>query len=242
MPAKLDVGATLREVFATYREQAMVLLPVAFLLFFVSAVANTLAPRGFALLVLPLILSILIATLYQGMVVSLVRDLRGGGHDSSVRGLVRSVLPVFWQLVGAGILAGVGIGFGFLLFLPGLYMATIWAVIAPAIVIERREVLEAFVRSHQLVKGNGWRVFVIVVLVAGVFGLVVGFAFILLAREIADNQVLVIASSALASTITAPIEALVAAVLYFRLLEMHGGSAPAPPLEPPAPPPPPPAA
>ena len=227
MPAKLDVGATLREVFETYREQARILLPVAFVLFLVSAVANTLAPSSFAFFVLPLIFSILIATLYQGIVVSLVRDLRSGRRDSSVRELASSVLPVFWQLVGAGILAGIGIGFGFLfLAIPGLYLTTIWAVIAPAIVIERREVLDALGRSRQLVQGNGWRVFVVVVLIAGLISFGVGLAFVLVARQIADNPVLLVAFSTLASTITAPIEALVASVLYFRLLSLHGEAAP----------------
>lgn len=222
MKSQLDVGATLREVFALYRDQARLLLPVAFLLFLVSAVANVLAPAGFGFFVIPLILGILIATLYQGMVVSLVRDLRGGGRKSSVRDLVSSVWQVLWELVGAGILAGLGIGFGFLLVLvPGLYLTTIWAVIAPVIVVERREVLEAFGRSRQLVRGNGWRVFVVVVLVAGLISFVVGIVFLLLAREIADNPVLAIASSALASTITAPVEALVASVLYFRLLNLR---------------------
>jgi uncharacterized integral membrane protein len=222
MRPPLDVGATLREVFGLYRDQAGVLLPVAFLLFLVSAVANVLTPTGFGFFVLPLILSILIATLYQGMVVSLVRDLQDGRRDSSVRELANSVWPVLWELVGAGILAGLGIVFGFLLLaVPGLYLTTIWAVIAPVIVVERREVLEAFGRSRQLVRGNGWRVFVVVVLVAGLISFLAGLVFLFLARAIADSPVLAIASSALASTITAPIEALVATVLYFRLLVLQ---------------------
>ena len=34
-----------------------------------------------------------------------------------------------------------------------------WAVIAPVIVVERRGVFDAFGRSRQLVRGNGWPVF-----------------------------------------------------------------------------------
>ena len=46
-----------------------------------------------------------------------------------------------------------------LLIVPGLFLLTIWAVTAPAIVVERRGAIEAFGRSHELVRGEGWTVF-----------------------------------------------------------------------------------
>lgn len=217
----MGVGETLRKTFAIYREQAGVLLPVALLLFLAVGTANVLTPDTFGIFILPLVFSILIGTLYQGMVVSLVRDLHEGRRDSSVPELMRSVLPMFGPLVGAGILAGLGIGFGTVfLVVPGLYLATIWAVVAPVIVVEDRDVMEAFGRSRQLVSGNGWRVFVVVAVIVGLITLLITLLFVLLARQLADNAVLEIAATTLASTITAPVEALVASVLYFRLLEI----------------------
>ena len=47
-----------------------------------------------------------VGTLYQGMVVGLVRDVQSGRRDSSVQELMRSALPVFWPLLGAGFLDG----------------------------------------------------------------------------------------------------------------------------------------
>ena len=69
-------------------------------------------------------------------------------------------------LIGAGILAGIGIAIGLiLLIVPGLFLLTIWAVIAPVIVIERTGVFGSFGRSQQLVKGNGWQVFGVILII-----------------------------------------------------------------------------
>ncbi len=155
------------------------------------------------------------------MVVELVRDVQDGRRDSSVGDLVRSVMPVLGPLIGAGILAGLGIGGGFiLLIVPGLILLTMWAVIAPAIVIERRGVFDAFGRSRQLVKGQGWPVFGTVV-VAYLIGFLAEIVFLLIANGIADGAIVRIVFSALASTIAAPISALVAAVLYYRLVGLQ---------------------
>ena len=46
-------------------------------------------------------------------------------------------------LVFTGILAGIAIGIGFvLLIVPGLFLLTIWALVAPVIVIERKGVMD----------------------------------------------------------------------------------------------------
>jgi len=229
MEKKLGVGDTLRETFAIYRDQAGVLMPVAFVLFLLVAAIPALIPAGFPYFVVPMIFSILVGTLYQGMVVRLVQDVRDGRRDNSVGALMRSVLPVLGPLVGAGILAGIGIGFGtVLLFVPGLYLTTIWAVIAPVIVVEDRNVLESFGRSRQLVRDHGWQVFTVVVLLVGLINLLIGLAGHFLAIELADSLVVEIGSRAITSTITAPIEALVASVVYFRLLEIKEQEPPPP--------------
>ena len=222
MERKLDVGATLSEVFDIYRDQAGVLLPVAFWLFLVVAIVNGLTEGNFSLFWLGIVVSLAVGTLYQGMVVELVRDVQDGRRDSSVGDLMRSVLPVLGALIGAGILAGLGIGAGLiLLIVPGLILLTMWAVIAPVIVVERRGVFDAFGRSRQLVKDQGWPVFGTVV-VAFLIAIVVSIVLVAIAASIADGPLLRIVFSALASTVTAPVEALVASVLYFRLLAIKG--------------------
>jgi len=222
MERKLSVGSALSQVFDIYREQAGVLLPVAFWLFLIVAVVNGLTEGNLSLFWLGIVVSLAVGTLYQGMVVELVRDVQDGRLDASVGDLMRSVLPVLGPLIGAGILAGIGIAVGlFLLIVPGLILLTMWAVIAPVIVVERRGVFDAFGRSRQLVKDQGWPVFGTVV-VAFLIAIVVSLVLVAIAASIADGPLLRIVFSALASTVTAPIEALVASVLYFRLLAIKG--------------------
>jgi hypothetical protein len=225
MEQRLSVGDALSEVFRIYREQAGVLLPVAFWLFLIVAVVNGLTEGDFSLFWIGLVVGLAVGTLYQGMVVELVRDVQDGRRDSSVGDLFRSAMPVLGVLIAAGILAGLGIGIGFvLLVVPGLFLATIWAVIAPAIVVERRGVFEAFGRSRQLVKGQGWPVFGTIV-VAYLIAFVASIVFAAIGAAVADGVIVSVVFSALASTITAPITALVAAVLYFRLIGIKGEQA-----------------
>jgi hypothetical protein len=228
MPPKLEVGDTLGEVFRIYREQAGLLLPLAFWLFLIVAIVDALVGDDLSLFWIGLIVSTLVGTLYQGMVVGLVGDIQDGRRDWSAGELARSVLPVLGPLIAAGILAAIGIAIGIvLLIVPGLYLLTIWAVIAPAIVIERRDALEAFGRSRALVRDHGWQVFGVVV-VGGLIALVTAIVAAQIAEAIAEGPILRAVLSALASTLTAPVEGLIAAVLYFRLRELKGEGTAAP--------------
>jgi hypothetical protein len=249
---KIEVGSVLSEVFEIYRENAGILIPVAFWLFLIVAIVDGLLATSAALLLVVLAVSTIAGTVYQGIVVSLVRDVQDGRRDYSVSDLFHQATPVIWPLIVAGLLAGIGIAIGLaLIVIPGLFLITIWAVIAPVIVIERSPILASFGRSRELVRGNGWPVLGTVV-VAYLITFVVGGILGAIASAIADGPILRIVFSALASTFTAPILALVAGVLYYRLL----GAAPAPATPaaaaptpapaasapPPGPPPPPPPA
>jgi len=230
MNRKLSVGDTLSEVFDIYGAQAGVLLPIAFWIYLVVAVVNGVAADSVGLLLVALVISLMAGVLYQGVVVSLVRDVQDGKRDSSMGDLVNQATPFVGALLGAGILAGIATGIGFvLLIVPGLILLTIWAVIAPVIVIERSGVMASFGRSRELVRGNGWPVFGVIIvafLIAGITNAILS----TIAGAIADGVILQIVFSALASTVTAPITALVAAVLYYRLLPPV--AAPADPFEP----------
>jgi hypothetical protein len=242
MQRKLDVGATLSRVFELYRQQAGVLLPAAAIIFLIPAVAALLVGGGTAALGLALLVSlvgIVAGFWYQGVVVAAVQDMEDGRRDFSVGELFESVRPYVGPLVGAGILGGLGIAVGLLLFIiPGLVLLTWWALIAPVIVLERAGVTQALGRSRQLVRGNGWQVFAIIVLLA-VVQAIVSSIFREIAIGISDTRVVDAIGSYVGNVIVAPLTGIAATVVYLRLREAKvwegSGSAPtdfAPPVTP----------
>ncbi|HEV2727930.1 MAG TPA: hypothetical protein VGV34_06525, partial [Solirubrobacterales bacterium] len=165
------------------------------------------------------------ATLYYGIAAVLVRDVRAGDRGASIGEAVRAVLPALGPLVGAGLLSGLGIGAGSLLIVPGIYLATIWAVIAPVIVVERQGVFESFGRSRKLVRGNGWRVLGALA-VALLFTLLALLALSVIAAAVAADPVLEAVVVALALALVSPIMSLAVGVLYFRLREIEDAQLP----------------
>ncbi len=123
-----------------------------------------------------------------------------------------------------GILAGIGITIGFILIIvPGLILITIWSVAAPVVVLERPGALKALGRSRELVKGNGWQVFgVIVVLVIGV-NIVAG---IIEAIGDSGGTGVGIVVRVIVQILIAPLTALAASVLYFELRGPTGAPTP----------------
>jgi hypothetical protein len=100
----------------------------------------------------------------QTTLVETVNDVRDGRADRSIGETFKSVRPQLPTAIGAGLLAAIGIGIGLLLLIvPGLFLLTIWSMLIPVIVLERRKVGEAFTRSREIVRGNGWNVFGLVV-------------------------------------------------------------------------------
>jgi hypothetical protein len=124
------------------------------------------------------------------------------------------------------VIAGIAIGVGLVLLLvPGLLLLTIWALIAPVIVVERTGAMESFGRSRALVLGNGWQVFTVIAMV-----LVIRFALAFVASALAgisDTFAAYAIADLLTSILVAPIAALAAAVMYFALRAIREAAAPA---------------
>jgi len=230
MREKLEIGQTLSRVFQTYQHQASVLLPGALIVFLPVAIINALIRSNWVGVVFSLvaILVQLIGTyLFQGMVVQLVRDIQDGRRDSSMGQLFESAVPVLGALILAGILAGIGITIGFvLLIVPGLFLLTIWALLAPVIVVERTGVGGAFGRSRELVRGNGWQVFAILA-VLFVIQFVVTLVLTTLLVGISKSVIGGAAAQLIAYVLIAPLSALAAATMYFELRRLKEAAAPA---------------
>jgi hypothetical protein len=216
MNRSIDIGSVISRTFQIYADQASVLLPAAAVVFVgvgvISALLVVIAP---ILSIVAFIVILVGTTLFTGMVVELVADVQDGRRDATVGQLIAAARPVIGKLILVGIVAGIATAIGFILIvIPGLILITIWAVFAPVIVLERPPGLGALGRSRELVRGNGWQVFgVIVVLVIGV-GIV---ASIIEAIGDAGGTGVGIVVRVIVEILTAPLSALAAAVLYFEL-------------------------
>jgi hypothetical protein len=211
---EVSPGPVVRRVWEIYRDHSGVLVWTALILFAVQFVVALLLSGAVGVLVV--LLFWVLSTLYQGMVVALVRDVKDGRRDQSVGQLIGSVEPVLLALMIVSLLFGLGVFIGFvLLIIPGLILLTIWAVVAPVTVLEHPGVFAAFGRSRELVRGHGWAVFgaivllylavVVVSVLAGLIATSLGSA----GRALVQWAV---------NAVIAPVPALGASVLYYALL------------------------
>ena len=167
----------------------------------------------------------------QGTLIEAVRDVRDGRADLSVGETFERVLPVLNRVVLAGILLGLAIGIGFLLLIvPGLVVLTLWIFVIPAIVLENRGVGESFGRSRELVRGNGWNVFGVIVLT---FILLLGVSIALrLILAPLDDWLASLVQQVVANTLVAPFAIIVWTLSYYRLRALEtAAEAPAAPGE-----------
>jgi hypothetical protein len=241
MRENLDLGGVLSRVFEYYRDQAALLIPAALIIFVPVALINggLRAAGGVFLILLANVIQLVGNAWYQGTVVEAVRDIQDGRRDFTLGDLFASASRVIWPLVAVGILFGLGVFVGFiLLIVPGLFLLTIWAVAVPVTVVERPGVFEAFGRSRELVRGNGWPVFGILVILFLIQAVATA---ILVAIFIGIGDFAGYAIAALiASTLLAPLNALAASVMYFELRRLAGeppvpaGAEPPAPATPPA--------
>lgn len=230
MTRELDVGAVVRKVLDIYVEEASVLMPVAAVVFvFSGIVAELLYEAGHGLELVAELVALVATSIFSGMVAELVRDVRDGRRDATPGQLLRAVTPVLGQLIGVGVVVAIGDALGFvLLVIPFFILLTLWSVAAPVVVLERPGVVAALARSRALVRGNGWRVFR-VVLVLDVLVVVTVLVLVGVAQSAGTATALVV--RVVIGVLTAPLPALGAAVLYFEL----GGDVRAGNLDAPAP-------
>jgi hypothetical protein len=216
MQGRLDPGAVIRRVFDIYVDQASVLMPAAAVLFvFTGIISELLVVASPALVLVALIIELVAGTLFTGMVVQLVADVQDGRRDASPGQLLRAATPVMGQLILVGIVAGIGIVIGFVLIIvPGLILLTVWSLVAPVVVLENPGVFAALRRSRELVRGNGWQVFGVIVVLYLMVGVL---SFIIEAAAASAGSGIGIVARVVVGVLTAPLTALAASVLYFQL-------------------------
>ena len=140
---------------------------------------------------------------------------------SSLSYALRHTGALFW----AGLLWFLGVLFATLFFvLPGVWLYVAWAFWVPALFVEGKRGRAALGRSYELVKGRWWRTFAVLAIgfvLAGVVSSIVQAVFVVPIFADSDNDVLVLALSALAGivglAISTPFQAALLTVIYFDL-------------------------
>jgi hypothetical protein len=221
----VSAGQVVSETFSVYGQNFAALIGGSLLVFLIVGVVAGLLDSTDSV-VLSLIASIvrLIGyAIFVGFVVRLVQDVRDGRRDHSVGDLFSAATPAIASLILFGILFSIGVGIGFiLLIVPGLFLLTMWSVGAPAIVVERIGAIDAFGRSWNLVKGDGWSVFGALLLIL-IIVIVIQLVLVAIGAAIGVGGAIV--ASIIAGAITAPIYSIAVSVIYF---ELAGGPTPAP--------------
>jgi hypothetical protein len=206
------------EAWGHYKAHWRHLLPIALVVYVAIAIVGallTLVLGWFGALVAAII-SLVGLFWVQGALVKAVEDIRDGRADLSLGETFDRVRPQLGSIIVAGLLAGLGIVLGLvLLIVPGLILMTWWVLVIPVVVLEGSKAGAAFSRSRELVRGYGWRVFVVIVLA---ILLLLGFEIVLsIVLSPLDGWLQSFVANIVSGTLTTPFIALVWTLLYFRL-------------------------
>jgi hypothetical protein len=211
-------GEVIGEAWGLYKAHWRHLLPIAFIVYLLLSLFTLLlvALLGWFGVFASAFVSLAGLFWIQGALVVAVEDIRDGRPDLSFRETLSRVRPRMNTLGIAGILAAIAITIGLVLLIaPGLFLATIWALIVPVIMLEGASVGQSFGRSRELVRGNGWSVFGLIVLVFLILlaaGIVVG-----LVLSPLDDSIQQYLQGVVSNTLTAPFIALALTLAYYRL-------------------------
>jgi hypothetical protein len=215
----------LGEAWDLYRRFAGHFLLISFVIYLITAVLVALLSLiGIAGALIGAVISFAATYVVQASLIKAVQDVRDGRVDLDLSQTVRAAGPYILPVIGASILAGIGVTIGFiLLIVPGFILLTYWCLIVPFIVLGGSGVFASFGNSWRTVRGYAWRVFgtyVLVFLILIAFAIVLGFILILLPlwlRSFVNNLV--------TGTLISPFLALVATLIYYRLTAAHAGQA-----------------
>jgi tetrahydromethanopterin S-methyltransferase subunit G len=232
----MGVGEVLGEAWSLYTKFFVRFFVIAIIVFAVVNLLNALIGSlighksgiGAVLALVTLVVSIVGTFWLQGALVYAVDDVRDGKIDATVGEVFQRVRPHLGTLIGAGILAGLGIAVGFIfLIVPGLILLTWWCLIVPTIVLEGKSVGASFGRSRELVRGHAWTVFgviiltgIIIAVAAGILNAIFSFLGPFLRTWIGGS---------ISSAVVGPFFAVALTLMYFKLRDLKEPAAPAEP-------------
>jgi hypothetical protein len=167
--------------------------------------------------ILSFLLDLAAPVFVQGALIEIVRNVHEGRAAKPIGVLYDTARKRFWPLFWASIVYSFGVFFGLLLLVvPGLLAAARWSLMAPFVVLEGDDVGDALDESRGTVAGRTGQVMWIVVVT---FLLVAGSAWLVVYFLLPGGAVASVVFSFVWSSLTAPFEAHVLSVVYYRLTD-----------------------
>jgi hypothetical protein len=217
----LDIGGVFEATGDYYKKGFGTFWIVALILLIPAAILEAVFGSDGAGGLISLIVRIVAYAWLAGSVIRIVQDIQGDGQvDYTVGDLLGSVWPRLLPIIGLEILLYIIFAIGFALFIiPGVILAMILAVALPALVVEDIGVFDSMSRSAELTKDNRMRI------------LGVGILMLLIILGVIIVTVLLIAITPILGAIVGlilgillyPYVSMLAAVLYYRLVELKEG-------------------
>jgi hypothetical protein len=136
------------------------------------------------------------------------------GDPVDVEASYRYGLKRLWSVILVSILVGLVVAVGFiLLVIPGIIFLVFLSVSIPVLIVEGRRGTQAMGRSWNLVKGNFWHAFAVIVVAALIVGIISG----IIGAIGGDNWAVRWIFTAIAQILTVPFASLVSVLLYLDL-------------------------
>ncbi len=222
---RLDIGFVLQRAIETYVKFWRTMLGLALAIQIPVALIDALL-TGSSLLagrvilgLVSLVVSVVAGVVVSGMFVLLFDDVRDGRQDRTIAEYFNATTPRFGPLCITGFLVGLGVFGGLLLLVvPGVILMVWWSLSGVVVMLEQKDGTAAMRRSKEIVRGNAWRLFGLILLssiMAGVVTAITG-AVLTLVLPGAGSFASVFVGS-LAGVIALPFSSIVPVVAYFDL-------------------------
>jgi hypothetical protein len=225
----MNLGDILNTTFNMYRENfplfagicAVIVIPQAILVSLFAISHNAL------FVLLGLLVSLAVPFLLTGALAQAV-SARYLGRPMTVAQAYQALgTGTILTLIGVSFLSAILVLIGLILVvIPGIYVAVRFTVASQAAVLERQGVTDSLRRSWNLVEGNWWRVFGIVIVVTilvGVLETIAGRVVGAIAGDVLGTGL----STAVVGILIQPIQAIALTLLYYDLrIRKEGGTTP----------------
>ena len=225
-PGHIDIGKGLSDGLDIYKRSAATIWVVTLILIIPVAIIQYFEQdTGSFVLGLIGAIAILILDLYlTGALVKVVKEAEeeGSAPVSTVGTLIGSVTPKLFPLLIMGIIVAICsyIGF-FFLIIPGIFVAVVWSVCVPAMMVEDRGIFDSLGRSYNITNGNRWRMIGLAIVLVVIY-LIIFFVAALLA---AIAPIIGVIAFIIAGVLLYPYSALIRTVVFYDLLEANGEAA-----------------